>query len=126
METTIKGIVNYRGQYGSRCGQSQMRLTAHRGRNRGRWPRVPGVAGSSLSAGRRGRNPLDEDGTISRCIIRDSINHWMANCPDAVYYQGANVDEAESCDHHITLFQSNLITSQHMKAIVSESFSAPS
>ena len=119
-----KGYRNYRGQYVSRGGQSQMRLTAQRGRSRGRWSRGSGVTGSSVGAGRRGRNPLDENGTISRCTICDSINHWMANCPDAVYYQGVNVDEAESCDHHITLFQSNLITKQHMKAFVSESFSA--
>lgn len=31
---------------------------------------------------RRGKNPLDSNGNVSRCRICDSINHWRIACPD--------------------------------------------
>ena len=30
----------------------------------------------------KGKNPRDKDGTITRCSICESINHWVPNCPD--------------------------------------------
>ena len=30
----------------------------------------------------KGKNPRDKDGTITRCSICESINHWAPNCPD--------------------------------------------
>ena len=31
---------------------------------------------------KRGKNPRDRDGSITRCSICESINHWAPNCPD--------------------------------------------
>ena len=31
---------------------------------------------------KKGKNPRDKDGTITRCSICESINHWVPNCPD--------------------------------------------
>ena len=33
---------------------------------------------------RKGKNPLDNNGNISRCRICDSINHWEKKCPDRI------------------------------------------
>ena len=49
----------------------------------------------------------------------------MVNCPDAIYYTTMELDETNSKkgdDHHVTLYQSNLITEEHMKTFVCESF----
>ena len=32
---------------------------------------------------RKGRNPLDQWGNITRCLECDSVNHWVKDCPDA-------------------------------------------
>ena len=31
---------------------------------------------------KRGKNPPDQHGRVSRCLNCDSINHWVQNCPD--------------------------------------------
>ena len=31
---------------------------------------------------KRGRNPLDQYGRVTRCIHCESINHWIKDCPD--------------------------------------------
>ena len=31
---------------------------------------------------KRGNNPLDQYGRITRCINCDSVNHWVKDCPD--------------------------------------------
>ena len=81
-------------------------------------------ANSNTSGARRGRNPFNDRGVVTRCSICDSVNHWMSNCPDKVYYEEtireANIDES----HNVTLFQSNLIMEEHMKTFVAESFSS--
>ena len=70
----------------------------------------------------KGRNPVDDKGEVTRCVICDSFNHWASNCPDKVYYneQVSSDDDEES--HQITLFQSNLITNVQMKCFVAETF----
>ena len=73
----------------------------------------------------RGRNPLDENGNVSRCAVCDSVNHWACSCPDAQYYTESDTKEPLDTNYHqITLFQSNLVTDDHMKTFVSEAFSA--
>ena len=31
---------------------------------------------------KKGRNPLDQWGNVTRCVECDSVNHWVKNCPD--------------------------------------------
>ena len=38
--------------------------------------------GKSLPKKRRGKNPLDRYGNVTRCRLCDSINHWEEFCPD--------------------------------------------
>ena len=92
---------------------------AARGFNRG--SRQESSAQASSASKLRGKNPLI-NGVVSRCSICDSINHWAANCPDATYYGQGQSDE--EIDHHVTLFQSNLILEEQLKVFVSESFNA--
>ena len=74
---------------------------------------------------KRGKNPVNKRGVSSRCAVCDSINHWAVNCPDATYYIGeddANYEPIDSQEeHHITLFQSFLLTPVSMKVFISES-----
>ena len=115
-----------RGQHSAFKSYSQVKAYSPGQRGRGQNKYFRGAATSS-TANRKGRNPLNHQGAVSRCSICDSINHWMVNCPDAVYYQETfHEDSSDNPDnsHHVTLFQSNLITDDHMKAFVCESFSA--
>ena len=74
---------------------------------------------------KRGRNLSNENGYTSKCVICESINHWAANCPDVLFSQDCSPDNSfDDCDHHVTLFQSNLISEESIKVFVSESFSA--
>ena len=56
---------------------------------------------------KKGKNPVDSDGKISRCTWCDSVNHWADKCPDK-YPEKGNSKQAYS-DGHITLFQGNHI-----------------
>jgi len=50
----------------------------------------------------------------------------MANCPDRIYLGESSIyaeEEPDEGNHHITLFESNLITEAHMKMFMSENFS---
>ena len=77
------------------------------------------------STERRGRNPLNDKGEVSRCTICDSLNHWMSNCPDSVYYQqNVTGEDVDDNNHHVTLYQSNMITEDQMNVFVSESFNS--
>ena len=81
--------------------------------------------GSNRPQQQNGRNPFDKEGKYTRCSICDSINHWRVNCPDAIYYEESWIEEQPEPDensHHVTLYQSNLITDDHMKTFVAESF----
>ena len=71
---------------------------------------------------KKGRNPLNEKGEVTRCVICESVNHWASNCPDKVYYSEDQVEDSaeEEPSHQVTLFQSNLITNSQMKVFVSE------
>ena len=74
---------------------------------------------------KRGRNPSNENGYTSKCVICESINHWAANCPDVLFSQDCSPDNSfDDYDHHVTLFQSNLISEESIKVFVSESLSA--
>ena len=41
---------------------------------------------SAPSRGKKGRNPVNSEGVISRCVVCESINHWAADCPDSHFY----------------------------------------
>ena len=36
---------------------------------------------------KRGKNPLDKFGNVTRCAECESINHWVQDCPDLQRYQ---------------------------------------
>lgn len=80
----------------------------------------------SGSIKKKGRNPLKRNGEISRCNICDSLNHWSSNCPDKIYYnqpESFSDDENQNNsakNHHVTLFQSSLVTEAQQKIFVSE------
>ena len=49
-----------------------------------------------LATKRRGKNPLDPNGNVTRCWECDSINHWRRKCPDLV----DKVDTYYASDSH--------------------------
>jgi hypothetical protein len=128
---------NYYRNRGSRRGQSSTRGAGNQWRSsysqRGgyggatshgnNYPSNTAMRGSVSQKGTRGKNPVNDRGFASRCVICESINHWAANCPDAQYYQECVPEyQLEETDHHqITLFQSCLVTEDAMKTFVSES-----
>ena len=61
---------------------------------------------------KKGKNPLDNYGNISRCEICESINHWANNCPDRIRSRQETYQLEDDFDNHetyyeITLFQSD-------------------
>ena len=81
-----------------------------------------------MSRPKRGKNPLNDRGVVSRCQICDSMNHWAANCPDATYYteeyDAYNEWDDGNAEHHVTLYQAAFIGEYSMKTFVAESMSA--
>ena len=75
------------------------------------------------SRGRRGKNPADERGNVTKCSICESINHWAAACPDGQYFTETFDEESGDGNenHQVTLFESNLITDASMQIFVVES-----
>ena len=94
------------------------------GRNRGGYRNI----NRGGTKHKRGKNPVNDQGFVSRCSVCESINHWAANCPDATYYAEEFEDTYDDCDgqleHHVTLFQSAFIGESAMKTFVAESFSS--
>ena len=88
--------------------------------NKGNYPKQDTRRFSASS--KKGRNPMNKRGEVSRCDICDSINHWASTCPDAVYYQQEqqNSSSDEENSHQVTLFQSSLVTDDQLKVFVSE------
>ena len=69
---------SYKGKYQqSRGGRNR---THGRGRSGGRGQGQ--YAFSHKGKPKRGTNPLDDDGNLTRCSICESINHWAQSCPD--------------------------------------------
>ena len=103
-----------------------------RGANRLGWTRnrggFRGSATRGMSRPKRGKNPLNDRGVVSRCQICDSMNHWAANCPDATYYteeyDAYNEWDDGNAEHHVTLYQAAFIGEYSMKTFVAESMSA--
>ena len=77
---------------------------------------------------RKGRNPSDPAGKITRCEICDSINHWAPQCPDkrnwrsnqTFYTNDQSYDDYTS--DQITLFQSDFDHPQQLKGLIAESW----
>ena len=68
---------------------------------------------------KKGKNPLDQYGNISRCVECESINHWVSNCPDRIRsgqetYQLEEDPEDLETYYQITLFQSDYDEPQHL------------
>ena len=122
-EATNFECETFYGNYPRRGSNQLQRFSNQRG-NSYRGGRSTG--GTNMNRGtyrpKRGRNPLNDRGMPSRCSVCDSVNHWAANCPDALYYS-EECDESSS-EHHITLYQSALIAESSMKVFVAESLSA--
>ena len=78
----------YYGSYnqGSRGGRRLYRQpTTSQNRGRG-FVRGTQMSRRGQNATRRGKNPLNDKGEYSRCVICESINHWAVDCPDAIYF----------------------------------------
>ena len=106
------------GSYNFKSGYSGLSKQKTRGYNQNPkfLPKKSFERGKNVSG--RGRNPPNSKGDITRCTICESINHWMSNCPDKVYFE----QDDEDVEDNVTLYQSNLITDEHMRTFVSESF----
>ena len=119
-EATAHGNDVYYGSSSNRGWPS------YRSNNRGNTYRGRGTSGGNPSRAdfkkKKGKNPLNEKGFVSRCSNCESINHWAPNCPDAQYFT-EECDDTSS-EHHITLFQSAMIPESSMKIFVAESLSA--
>ena len=78
---------------------------------------------------KRGKNPLDAHGNITRCAICSSINHWANKCPDRVRSERVNLTEASENSekvkssevHDIILFESDLDEPMNVKSLLFES-----
>ena len=120
--------------YGQNNSQQYSRGKTFQGRTRGSGNRGfysrPGRGGNTnyrTTNARRGRNPTNNKGQITRCSVCDSINHWAVNCPDAIYYGesvGAENEKDYDDNHEVTLYQSNMVTDEQMKTFVAESFNS--
>ena len=64
---------------------------------------------------KRGRNPPDGRGNITRCDICDSINHWASKCPDR---------ESQGAYYQIALFENDLDHADGAKRLSQESIGA--
>ena len=106
-------------------------------RSRGRYRSRPsyvsrgrGLRGSDHFRGgsvnqKKGKNPLDQYGNISRCVECESINHWVGNCPDRTRsgqetYQLEEDTENLETYYHITLFQSDYDEPQQLHGLTME------
>ena len=76
---------------------------------------------------KRGKNPLDQYGRVTRCIHCESINHWIKDCPDmsnqekSMFVENAerdsddsesDVDSEESHENEGPVFKVNHATAQ--------------
>lgn len=110
---------NYSKNY-NRGGASQRPSYFRGSNNRG------GRAGNrGMSRGKKGKNPVNDKGYTSRCSICESINHWAADCPDGHYFaEEVSPDIEPYSEHHVTLFQTTLLTEDSMRSFVSETLSS--
>ena len=76
-------------------------------------------SGNSRTYQKKGRNPLDKQGNITRCHVCESINHWASSCPD-------REDESNNAGvfHQIVLFQNELDDSNNIKTLTQETIGA--
>ena len=119
---SVRGRGGWRGPYNSRGGYNGSRdsPTANNLSN-GSESKFPNRGGYGS---RRGRNPINKRGQITRCAICSSVNHYASVCPDVQYFQECHSENPEEADtHHVTLFQSHLLTNEAMKTFVAESMS---
>lgn len=47
-----------------------------------KWSKDQGGTVNKKGYKKRGKNPLDQYGRVTRCLNCDSINHWIRDCPD--------------------------------------------
>ena len=93
---------------------------------------------SSYNRGKKGKNPLDKSGNITRCAICESVNHWANQCPDRkkthnTYHQ-ENSDQEESdndfesyhtqADYDIELYQTDEVNPTKLSTLLQESLGA--
>ena len=50
---------------------------------------------------KRGKNPLDQYGRVTRCIHCESINHWIKDCPDVSEKEQKTYISFECEDHEL-------------------------
>ena len=82
---------------------------------------------------KKGKNPLDQWGNITKCIECGSINHWVKQCPDnkklyKAYEEKCEEDEntAHEADtlYEVGLFHSDYDHPRRLKSLVSDAMSA--
>ena len=109
-----RGNFNYRGHPSGRTSYSS------RGRSRG-----SGGFRGGFSSQRRGRNPVDRAGNVTRCAECQSINHWVNDCPDRVkkeketYVSEECYDDSETF-YQVTLFQSDFDEPRQLRGLTRE------
>ena len=63
-----------------------------------KFEQTPKYEQTSSTRRKKGRNPLDMYGNITRCQICDSVNHWRNSCPDrniSTYQEEVEVDNKD-------------------------------
>ena len=87
---------------------------------------------------KKGRNPLDANGIITRCLECESINHWVDSCPDVKkrehqsYHEQFYEDNSEQSDVtyefdtlcEVGLYRDDYDDPVKLKTLVSDSMSA--
>ena len=118
-ETMYTPQSNYRGNYNRGKFSSRGNFRGSRGSNNKPFVR-------HVTTRNKGKNPLDERGNITKCIVCESVNHWAGSCPDGQYFSETCDEEEPSNDtnHQVTLFQSNLILEDCMRTFTAESLCA--
>ena len=121
---SARGRGGWRGPYNNRGGYGGWRNSSTSGNQNpsSDHNNKPPIRGGYNN--RRGKNPLNKRGQVTRCAICGSVNHWVSACSDTQYFQechSENYDESDA--YQVTLFQSNLLTPESMKTFVSESMS---
>ena len=60
-----------------------------------------------------GKNPLNDDGTITQCAICKSIYHWAPKCP---HRESAKIDPSILCSESSTLLSEHVVLHAHNTA----------
>ena len=70
---------------------------------------------------KKGRNPLDPQGNLTRCNICESINHWAAHCPDLHH---VDPRKKEGVLYEVIMFESDLDDPDSIMSLEKETLGA--